>query len=153
MKNLLLTLAALVSALSAATAQGRGTVGLGPRLGVYAHTGGEPVYGVGVEARVNMSDPIRIVPSLTWLFNENCSVEMACDMHLMLRTAELWYVYPFAGVSLSDIRGWKLGLDVGLGTDYAVAPRIDMSAGLKWLVRWAGRPNPVVVWLGTTFKF
>ena len=83
MKQLLTTLAALVALLLAAhsaEAQERGVIGLGPRLGVYAHTGGETVYGIGAEARFNLSDPLRLAPSLTWLFNSGCSVEAACDL-------------------------------------------------------------------------
>lgn len=156
MKQLLTTLAALVALLLAAhsaEAQERGVIGLGPRLGVYAHTGGETVYGIGAEARFNLSDPLRLAPSLTWLFNSGCSVEAACDLHFMIRTARNWYIYPFAGASLNDIRGTNFGIDAGLGTDYAVGRRVDLSAGVRWLIELNGRRNPVVAWAGVTFKF
>ena len=136
-----------------ADAQERGDSGLGPRLGVYAHTGGEPVYGIGAEFRHNISDAVRIAPSLMWLFNSGCSVEAACDLHLMLRTARHWYLYPLAGVSVNDIRGWNFGIDAGLGTDYAVGRHIDISVGAKWLIEIGDRRSPIVVWAGTTFKF
>ena len=156
MKQLLLTAATVimtVCTLCTAGAQERGNFGLGPRIGVYAHTGGEPVYGIGAEIRYNLSDPVRLAPSLTWLFNSGCSVEAACDVHFMIRTARHWHLYPLAGVSVNDIRGWNLGIDAGLGTDYAVGRHIDISAGVKWLIEVGNRRNPIVVWAGTTFKF
>lgn len=153
MRRFLLSLATVILAVCAAAAQERGTTGLGPRFGVYAHTGGEPVYGVGVEMRYNISDPVRVVPSVTWLFNRDCSAEIACDLHYMFRMAKRWQLYPLAGVSVNDIRGWSPGLNVGLGTDYAVARHIDISAGVRWLVECSRRQNPVVAWFGTTFKF
>ena len=156
MKHLFATAAAVILSLSCigtAQAQGRGTLGLGPRLGVYAHTGISPVYGIGAEVRYNLSDPVRLAPSLTWLFNSGCSVEAACDFHFMIRPVRNWYIYPLAGVSLNDLRGWNFGFDAGLGTDYAVARHIDLSAGLRWLIEVGSRRNPVVVWVGTTFKF
>ena len=156
MKKRLLTVATAIAALctfGSAVAQERGNVGIGPRLGVYAHTGGEPVYGIGAELRYNISDPVRIAPSLTWLFNSGCSVETACDVHLMLRTSRHWYLYPLAGVSVNDIRGWNFGINAGLGTDYAVGRHIDISAGVKWLIEVGNRRNPIVAWAGTTFKF
>ena len=137
----------------AAQAQERGNFGLGPRLGVYARTGGEPVYGIGAELRYNISDPVRVAPSVTWLFNSECSLEAACDLHFMIRTGRHWHIYPLAGVSFNDIRGWNFGIDAGLGTDYAVGRHIDISAGVKWLIEVGDRRNPIVAWLGTTFKF
>ena len=152
----LLTTAAVIAALCMAcpaAAQERGRLGLGPRVEVFARTGGEPVYGIGAELRYNISDPVRVAPSLMWLFNQECSIEAACDIHFMIRTASHWHIYPLAGVSVNDLRGWNLGIDAGLGTDYAVGRNIDISAGAKWLIELSGRRNPIVVWLGTSFKF
>ena len=146
-------IAALCMNVGTAAAQERGVMGLGPRIGVYAHTGGEPVYGTGAELRYNLSDAVRLAPSFTWLFNEKCTVEGACDFHFMLRTARHWYIYPVAGATFHNLRGRKLGLDVGLGTDYALGRHIDLSAGVRWIVELRGRPNPVVAWAGVTFKF
>lgn len=148
-----LTVAALCCTVLHAAAQERGTIGIGPRIGVYARTGGEPVYGIGAELRLNLSDALRIAPSATWLFNSGCTFEAECDLHLMLRTARHWYIYPLAGVSYNDIRGKKFGIDAGLGTDYAVGRHIDLSAGVRWIVELNQRRAPMVVWLGTTFKF
>ena len=155
-KFLTAAVVAIISILCAASpvqAQERGNVGLGPRLAVYSHTGGEPVYGIGGEVRINISDPIRIAPSLMWLFNSECSLEAACDLHFMIRTARHWYIYPLAGASFHDMRGWNFAIDAGLGTDYAVGRHIDISAGLKWMIEIGDRRNPIAVWVGTTFKF
>lgn len=140
-------------AVGTAAAQERGNIGIGPKIGVYAHTGDEPVYGIGAEARFNISDPVRVAPSVMWLFNEECTIEAACDVHFMFRMARHWYLYPLAGASFNDIRGRNFGIDAGLGTDYAVGRHIDISAGVKWLIEVGERRNPLVVWAGTTFKF
>lgn len=136
-----------------AAAQERGVMGLGPRVGIMARTGGETVYGIGAELRYNISDPVRVAPAVMWLFNAGCSVEAACDIHFMLRTARHWYVYPLAGATFRDMRGNKFGLEVGLGTDYAVGRHIDLSAGAKWIVETSGCRNPIAVWAGVNFKF
>ncbi|MDE5636823.1 MAG: porin family protein [Alistipes sp.] len=136
-----------------AAAQERGKFGLGPKLGAYVNTGGAAVFGLGAEVRYNISDPLRIAPSIMWLSNDGCSVEVSVDWHYMFRVAPRWHLYPLAGVSVNDIRGWKFGVDVGLGTDYAVGKHMDLSGGVKWLAEFADCRNPIVIFFGATFKF
>jgi len=151
-KRLLAVFASLLAIVSA-SAQERGKCGLGPKLGIYTNTGGATVYGIGAEMKYNISDPLRIVPSVMWLSNDDCSMEIALDWQYMCRVAPHWHVYPLAGLSANDIRGWTLGIDLGLGTDYAVGKHLDVSGGLKWMVECNDDRNPIAVFLGMTFKF
>lgn len=152
MKKIFAAMALLLAA-SGVAAQERGKFGAGPKLAAYVNTGGPAVFGLGAEVRYNISDPLRIAPSVMWLSNEGCSMEVAVDMHYMFGVAPHWHLYPLAGVSVNDIGWWKFGFDVGIGTDYAVGKHVDLSGGVKWLAEIADCRNPIVIFFGATFKF
>lgn len=135
-----------------AAARERGAMWLGPKAGVYANTGGYVVVGIGAEFRYGLSERVRVAPSAVWLANEGCSVEFACDVQYVLRVAQHWHVYPSAGVSFNDIGSWAAGVDLGLGMDYAVGRRTDLTAGFKWMPMCGREKNPLAVFAGLSFR-
>lgn len=153
MKKILFTALVALFAVTGASAQDRGTWGIGPKMSIYTNTG-TTIFGLGAAARYSFTDNVRIEPSITALFEDYCSVDISADVHYLFKIAPEWKVYPLAGLSVNEIGDWALGINLGGGVDFSVARNWDVSAGLKWLVQTrSGWPNPVVFNLGATYKF
>ncbi len=153
MKKLILAAAALLATFGA-SAQDKGDWAFGPTLNIYAHTGDGAVVGIGAYARYNVLDALRIEPGLTILCQSGCSIDVNVDVHYLFDVAPDWKLYPLAGLSANDLYGWSCGINVGVGTDYAVAQRWDLSAGLKYRIQTARYArNPFIISLGATYRF
>ncbi len=154
MKKLLLLVAILAASFSVASAQEAGQWTLGPRLNIYANSGDGAIASLGVFARYNFTDALRIEPAASILFHSACSVDINCDLHYLFEVAPKWTLYPVAGVTVSDMGKWGFGLNLGAGADFAVARDWDLTAGVKWMpVFESWRKNPVVITLGACYKF
>ncbi|MCH5335013.1 MAG: porin family protein [Alistipes sp.] len=153
MKRILLVIILSLAAHAAACAQERGNIAAGPKLGLYTRTGGGAVFGVGAEVRYNISDPLRVAPSIVWLTREGCTAEIACDWHYMFRVAPHWHLYPLAGISANDFGRWTAGIDLGFGTDYALGKHVDLTAQAKWMVQCSEMKSPLVIFAGLMFRF
>lgn len=155
MKKSFLLLLLLLTGTATAVAQHRGGAGIGPRIGVYTHAGGDgAIFGIGGSFRYSFTDNWRIEPAAVALCREGCSVDISCDVHYLLRMTDTWHLFPMAGIGANDLFGWSCGIDLGLGTDIALSRRWDLSGGLRWMIqtaRW--HRNPVVVQLGTVYRF
>lgn len=154
MKKFLLTLAVLVASFSAASAQEAGQWTIGPRMNIYTNSGDGAILGLGAYARYNITDAWRVEPGLTALFHSYCSIDLNCDVHYLYEVASGWTVYPLAGLSVSDMGEWALGMNLGAGVDYKVAYDWDLSAGVKWMPvfdKW--RKNPIVITIGASYRF
>ena len=142
MKKIILAAAAALLTTIGASAQDKGDWTLGPTLNIYAHTGDGAVVGIGASARYNILDALRIEPGLTILCQN------------LFDVAPSWKLYPLAGLSANDIFGWSCGINLGVGTDYAVADRWNLSAGLKYRIQTARfARNPFIISLGASYRF
>lgn len=93
-------------------------------------------------------------PGLTILCQNNCSIDLNVDVHYLFDVAPSWKLYPLAGLSANDIFGWSCGINLGVGTDYAVADRWNLSAGLKYRIQTARfARNPFIISLGASYRF
>ena len=154
MKKIILAAAAALLTTIGASAQDKGDWTLGPTLNIYAHTGDGAVVGIGASARYSSLDALRIVPGLTILCQNNCSIDLNVDVHYLFDVAPSWKLYPLAGLSANDIFGWSCGINLGVGTDYAVADRWNLSAGLKYRIQTARfARNPFIISLGASYRF
>lgn len=154
MKKFLLTAIAAFLVAGAVSAQERGRWALGPQVGLYTNTGSDAVFGFGAISRYAFTDHWRIQPALTFLCKKDCSIDISGDMQYLFHVARFWALYPQAGLSVNDLGDWSLGVDLGVGTDFTVTRRWDVSAGFKWMIQTRdNRSNPIIVNIGATYKF
>lgn len=155
MKKILFTAIVALFSLGAASAQEPGNWGIGPKIGIYTHTDtNSAIFGLGVAGRYSFTDTWRIEPSLTALFKNDCSVDISADVQYLFDVAPDWVVFPQVGLSANDIEGWSMGLNIGAGTDFAIARNWDLSAGFKWMIQTAEKhKNPIIINIGATYKF
>ena len=155
MKKCLLTAIAALLFAGAMSAQDRGKWGIGPQIGIYTNTGADgAIFGVGAAGRYSFTKAWRIQPAVTFLCKKDCSVDISADMQYLFHVARFWAVYPQVGLSANDLGDWSCGIDIGAGTDFAIARHWDLSAGMKWMVQthkyWR---NPIIINVGATYKF
>lgn len=155
MKKILLIVIVALFAVSAASAQDKGKWAVGPQIGLYTHAQGNGIiFGVGALGRYSVTDNWRIQPSITALAKKFCSVDIAADVQYLFKVANKWSVYPQAGVSANDIYGWSCGINLGGGTDFALAPNWDLTASFKWMIQTAAfHTNPILINIGAAYKF
>lgn len=153
-KTLLIAILALFAAITA-SAQDKDNWGIGPKIGVYTHTGAEgAIFGVGATGRYSFTDNWRVEPSILALCKNGCSVDISCDVQYLFNICRDWRLYPMAGLSANDIGDWSCGIDLGGGADYSINRRWDISASAKWMIqtaRW--HKNPIVISVGAIYKF
>lgn len=128
---------------------------VGPQIGVYTNTDTDgAVFGVGAIGRYDFSNHWRIQPAIMALCEKDCSVDISGDVQYLFRVARWWTVYPMVGVGGNDFNGWSFGVDLGVGTDFAIARRWDLFADFKWIVQTkSDRKNPIVINIGAAYKF
>ena len=155
MKKILLAAIAALCMAGAASAQDRGGWGIGPQIGVYTNTGADgAIFGIGAAARYGITDAWRVQPAVTFLCKKYCSVDISADVQYLSKVASFWTVYPQAGLSANDIGDWSCGINLGAGTDFAIARNWDLSAGFKWMVQTRKyAKNPIIINVGATYKF
>ncbi len=155
MKKLILMAVVALCAFTTASAQERERWGVGPKLGVYTHAGGDgAIMGIGASARYEITNRWRLEPGITALLKDDCSIDINCDLQYLFDVARWWSVYPQIGSSGNDIYDWSFGLDLGAGTDFALSRRWDLSAGVKWRLQTAAHhDNPIIINVGATYKF
>ncbi len=155
MKKFLLSAIIACFAIGAAGAQDRGSWAIGPRMGIYTHTGAEgAIFGIGAIGRYTFADHWRVEPGITALCEKGCSVDINADAQYLFSVARVWSVYPAIGVSANDIGGWSCGINIGAGTDFTIGRHWDVSAGFKWMLQTAEHhKNPIVITVGAAYKF
>lgn len=129
--------------------------GVGPKIGIYTHTGGDgAVFGIGASARYSISSHWRLEPALIALIEDDCSLDINCDLQYLFTVARWWSLYPQVGLSGNDIYGWSFGVNLGVGTDFTLTRRWDLTAGVKWLIQTAdNHDNPFIINIGAIYKF
>ena len=113
------------------SAQEAGQWTIGPRANIYTNTGDGAILGLGAFARYNLTDAWRLEPAITALFHSGCSVDINCDVHYMFELTRGWTLYPVAGLTISELGDWALGMNLGVGTDFAVARNLGSDGGCE----------------------
>lgn len=143
------------SAVTRPTREFEGRWAVGPQIAVYTNTDTDgAVFGVGAIGRYNFSSHWRIQPAVMALCEKDCSVDVSGDIQYLFRVARWWTVYPMVGIGGNDFNGWSFGVDVGAGTDFAIARRWDLFADLRWIIQTkSDRKNPIAINIGAAYKF
>lgn len=133
----------------------RGRWAVGPQFGIYTNTDtGDAVFGVGAVVRYDITQRLRVQPAIMALCKEHCSVDISGDLQYLFRVAQWWTLYPQVGIGGNDFNGWSFGVDLGVGTDFAIARRWDLTAAFKWIVQTdKGRKNPMLISVGAAYRF
>jgi len=155
MKKILFSAIIALFAISAASAQEQTKWGVGPKISVYTHTGFDgAIFGVGAIGRYSFTDHWRVEPAIVALCRKGCSVEITADVHYLFRLTDGWKIYPAVGVGVSDMGPCAFGIDLGVGTDFRLSNRWDLTAGVKWMpVFKKYRKNPIAFSIGGVYKF
>lgn len=128
MKKTLLAILILFSAFYA-SAQDRGSWGIGPKINLYTHTGRGAVFGIGGYFRYSLTDALRL----------ETGIVIPCKSD---------------GVNVNDLGKWSCGFDVGGGCDYRITRRWSTSLMFKYRFQTAMfARNPILISLGGTFTF
>lgn len=143
------------SAATRPTREFEGRWAVGPQIAVYTNTDTDgAVFGVGAIGRYDFSSHWRIQPAVMALCEKDCSVDISGDIQYLFRVARWWTVYPMVGVGGNDFNGWSFGVDVGGGTDFAIARRWDLFADVRWIIQTkSNRKNPIAINIGAAYKF
>lgn len=153
MKKTLLAILILFSAFYA-SAQDRGSWGIGPKINLYTHTGRGAVFGIGGYFRYSLTDALRLEMGIVIPCKSECSVDIGCDAHYLFHITEQWSLFPTVGVNVNDLGKWSCGFDVGGGCDYRISRRWSTLLMLKYRFQTAMfARNPILISLGGTFTF
>ena len=153
MKKTLLAILILFSAFYA-SAQDRGSWGIGPKINLYTHTGRGAVFGIGGYFRYSLTDALRLETGIVIPCKSECSVDIGCDAHYLFHITEQWSLFPTVGVNVNDLGKWSCGFDEGGGCDYRISRRWSTSLMLKYRFQTAMfARNPILISLGGTFTF
>lgn len=126
---------------------------IGPRVNFYTNTDDASV-GIGAYYRYSFNSHWRIEPSIYVLTEKDSSVDINFDAQYVFHVGRWWNVYPLVGFVANDIKDWAFGMSVGVGFDFNVARRWDISAGLKYEPMFdSDRSNPLVVFVGGSYRF
>lgn len=161
MKQLLLILfaiAVIVPTSNSASAQEQGNFRFGFRTGYYFRT---KAYAVGVFGNYGLTDWLNIEPGVNLICKQKSSIDVYCDFQIPLEIATYWQVFPIVGVSIHDISeksstidGWAGGLNLGLGTNYQLNGRWDVSAQAKWMGRMPREhTSAIIISVGIGYNF
>lgn len=128
---------------------------VGPQIGIYMNTDMDgAVFGVGAYGRYSITNHWRVQPAVTALFESGCSVDISADIQYLFGVARRWDVYPQVGVGANDFGDWSCGIDFGVGTDFAVSRRWDVTASFKWIIQTASNRNdPFLINIGASYRF
>ena len=140
MKKTLLAILILFSAFYA-SAQDRGSWGIGPKINLYTHTGRGAVFGIGGYFRYSLTDALRLEMGIVIPCKSECSVDIGCDAHYLFHITEQWSLFPTVGVNVNALGKW-------------ISRRWSTSLMLKYRFQTAMfARNPILISLGGTFTF
>lgn len=128
---------------------------VGPQIGIYMNTDMDgAVFGVGAYGRYSITNHWRVQPAITALLEKNCSIDVSADIQYLFQLTRRWDIYPQVGVGANDFGDWSCGIDFGVGTDFAVSRRWDVTAAFKWIIQTASNRNdPFLINIGASYRF
>lgn len=134
MKRLLFVMLLAVISLGAYAQQGQQSVGLNIGYGFDSKNAT-----LGVDYRYNITDQVRLAPSLTYFVKNDGLSSFAIDMnaHYVFRLSDMFGFYPLAGLNLSfwDVAGYnatRFGANIGLGAELYATDKITVGLEVKY---------------------
>lgn len=161
MKRYVATLLALSLCLALchnAAAQDKGRFSLGFRMAGYTRA---KAFALGIYGNYGVTSWLDIEPGVNIMCKDRSSVDIYCDLHVILELTTKSYIYPIVGVSVNQIgsksldsEGWSFAGALGAGFNYRLNHRWTTVLQCKWLAQTAvNHRNPVVLSLGIEYKF
>lgn len=155
---ILAALICTVAICDTAAAQDKGRFSLGVRMAGYTRA---KAFAMGIYGNYGLTRWLDIEPGIDIMCKESSSVDIYCDLHVILELTAKSYIYPIVGVSVNQIgsksrnsEGWSFAGALGAGFNYRLNHRWATSLQCKWLAQTAvNHRNPVVLSLGIEYKF
>lgn len=141
-----------------AAAQDKGRFSFGVRMTEYMRA---KAFALGVYGNYGITRWLDIEPGVNVMCKDRSSVDIYCDLHLILELTSKCYIYPIAGISINEIgsksrdsEGWSFAGALGGGFNYRLNHRWTTAVQCKWLAQTAdNHRNPVALSLGIEYKF
>lgn len=162
MKKYLVLLVLLCACISTSYAQ-KGESALGVNL----NYGNDTNLGLGLKYRYSFTDNWRIEPAFNYYFKHDYASmwDLGANVHYLFPVAPQVSIYPLGGLSylhatahLADLgEGWnnisdgKIGVNLGAGVDFKVAPNVKLNLELKYQI--VDSYNQLVLSAGASFAF
>lgn len=94
---------------------------------------------IGVDYRYNLTDAIRLAPSLTYFTKNDGLSAFAIDVnaHYVVKLSDMFGFYPLAGVDLSfwdanKLNKTRFGVNLGLGAELYATQRLTVGLEAKY---------------------
>ena len=140
MKKILLMLMLAIFSLGAYAQTEQGESALGFNIG-YGFDSKNAT--LGIDYRYNITDAIRLNPSLTYFAKNDCHSTWALDLnaHYLVKINSFFGFYPLAGLDLSFWRFGcganhfnytRFGANVGLGGEFYLTNNLTLGAEVKY---------------------
>lgn len=161
MKKFLVLLIAMIAYGSASFAQ-KGQ----SEAGVYFNYGTEMNIGLGVKYRYSFTDNWRIESAFNYFFKHDyvSMWDLGANVHYLFPVAEAIKIYPLAGLHYANATAHvkdlgadknesdgKLGVNVGVGADFKVAPSLAIDVEAKYQI--ISDFDQFVISAGITYSF
>lgn len=149
MKRVLLTLMLGAFCLSGFAQAQQGVSSLGVNIG-YGFDGENAT--LGLDYRYNLTDEVRLAPSLTYFVKNNYHSAWAIDVnaHYIVRLSDMFGFYPLGGLSLSfwnwkvgsySLNDTRFGANIGLGGEVYATSVITVGLEAKYhIIKDYGQP-------------
>lgn len=150
MKKLIVICMLAIISMSAFAQTQQGQSSFGFNLGYGFNEGGNAL--LGLDYRYNLTDEVRLAPSLTYFVKDNGLSAWAIDMnvHYVFKLSEMFGFYPLAGLDLSfwkvsgsmEIEDWgkvkashnwtRFGANIGLGGEVYATDQLTVGLEFKY---------------------
>lgn len=163
MKKFLMLFSLLFMFLGGIQAQkGKQAIGFGLNYGTQIES-----MGLGIKYQYNITDPIRLEPSLNYFFeNDNVSMlDFNVNLHYLCPVGRGVKLYPLFGLTLTN---WMLDIDTGFGEDIDdnecrfgvnLGGGVEFDLGHNWAINLEGKYQLVsdfdqgVINIGASYRF
>ncbi len=143
MKKILVVCLLAIISMGAMAQTKQGTSSFGYNLGYGFNDNGNVM--MGLDYRYNLTDNVRLTPSLTYFIKNNGLSAWAIDLnaHYVFELSDMFGFYPLAGLDLSFWKakagGWsnnatRIGANIGLGGELYATEQLTVGVEFKYNV-------------------
>lgn len=141
MKKLIVICMLAIISMSAFAQTQQGQSSFGFNIGYGFNDNGNAL--LGLDYRYNLTDEVRLVPSLTYFVKDNHLSAWAIDLnaHYVFKLSDMFGFYPLAGLDLSfwkfSAHDWshnktRFGANIGLGGEVYATDQITVGLEFKY---------------------
>lgn len=141
MKKLIVICMLAIVSMSALAQTQQGQSSFGFNLGYGFNDIGNAL--IGIDYRYNLTDEVRLAPSLTYFVKDDHFSGWAIDLnaHYVFKLSDMFGFYPLAGLDLSfwkfSVDGWsqnetRFGANIGLGGEVYATDQLTVGLEFKY---------------------